>query len=88
MAAAILPIRNNDQRVETTSNSAPKAALERRQSERAIADREKETMRLGRTPTLMTLNTADRCSRPTTGYAFSVSAATQIPCTGCYCVAL
>jgi hypothetical protein len=42
MAAAILPIRNNDQRVETRSNSAPKAALERRQSEPTIADREKE----------------------------------------------
>jgi hypothetical protein len=62
MAAAIFPIGNDDQRLEAPSNSAPKAALERRESERAIADWEKETIRLGRPPTLMTLNTAEMTS--------------------------
>ena len=36
IAAAILPIPGDDQRLEATSNSASKAALERRESERAI----------------------------------------------------
>jgi hypothetical protein len=62
MAAAILPIRNDDQRLEAPSNSAPKSALERRESERVIADWEKETIRLGRQPTLMTLNAAEMTS--------------------------
>jgi hypothetical protein len=39
--------------------AAPKVVRERRESERAIASWEQEVIRLGRQPTLMTLNTAE-----------------------------
>jgi len=72
MAAAILPVRI-DELLESSDDTAPRVVRERRELERAIIDWEQETGRLGRAPTLMTLNVSEMTSEKW-AYRFIIAA--------------